>query len=178
MRFLKDIQRMAAKAAREAEAQQRKLIAQHRKFLAQQQREERAYNRIVEYAARMVEMANESLRIAADKTVKVPTRIKRLDKAKNYVGNLKQQLIQYPFLTLPTLHEFEKDIARIEQEIYKKHQDLNDQQFVNVEKKQHVKAAKIPKISVQRKAKDIKPKPVIFKYDSSFESLRLPRTKQ
>ena len=172
MGFLKDIQRMAAKAARNLDAQQR-----------QNERARQKAQSIITFAERLIKVANESLQAAADKSKKAPTRIKKLGAAKSQVVRLKQLASQYPFLGLSNLHTFESDIDRIENEIHHDWQLAAEQkkQRSKPTKAQQTKTNKPPKTTAkppQVKRKNVQPKPVVFKHDNSYECLVLPRSKR
>ena len=178
MGWLKEIN----KVARAATAQQRKLETQLRKnarAAETQQRNNERIQKIAGNAERMINVANTLLNIAA-KPGKVSARIAKLKQAKSKISQIKQLVNRYSFLSVSNLHVFEADIVRIESEIRRDQQLATEQkkQRPKQAKTQRVKTDKPPKATVQRKAKDSQPKSAIFKYDSSFECLRLPRTKR
>ena len=140
---------------------------------------------IIKLAERTINTANKSLQMAADKSNTLSTRAKRLSKAEGHIGFLKQLARSYPFLTLHNLHAFENDIVRIEREIYEEQQlAIERKRIASEQKKLRAKPAKKPKAKAQReksvvaKIKPQKSKPDVFKYDTSFECLKLPRKKR
>ena len=67
-------------------------------------------------AQRMVDVINESKKLA--KTSKNPsTKVSRFKVARDKLEELKNMTHQYPFLSLPTLNEFEKELSDIALEI-------------------------------------------------------------
>ena len=157
MGFLKEINKMA----RAATSQQRKIEAQQRK-------NERAVQMIITSVESMIRVANGSLRMAADKSRKLPTRISRLDIAKKRVAEVKQLVSQHSFLKLPNLHVFENDIVRIGNEL------RQDQQLAIEQKKRKpspTKTKRAGKKSMQSKTRVTKA--TVQKLQHTFQDARM-----
>jgi arginine utilization protein RocB len=71
---------------------------------------------IGEIAQRLVDVINESLKIAADSANR-ETRASRLEVAKLKLREIKELASQYSFLTFQSLPEVERDIGILEQEL-------------------------------------------------------------
>ena len=76
---------------------------------------ERDIEAVAEVARRVVEVVNESIKLANEST-NPETKVSRLGVAKQKLTELKQLGSDYPFLTLASVNEVEQDIARLELE--------------------------------------------------------------
>jgi len=223
MKFLNKLAKMANKAVRDMEAQQRKSEALRRKFEAQQRKSEalarkqaqkdqtlihkqtRKKQAIVASADRLVDAVHSALRNAANSDNRITARVAKIKSAKEKLATLRQLACRYSFLNVSGLDYFEKEVIRIEslihttqtvQELRKEEEKLDKQrkreeklqEKVNKSKTEKKKIDKPEKIKTkphrvttevsQTKTKKQVAKADIFKYDPSFECLRLPRNKQ